>query len=294
MNTTNAIFVLVALILSTNLCNSDDYDYGNVSPGYRVFDPPTAMLLNETQIIFAMVTRSDFRPDIGKGVESINVTPVMEAELKTKDDAFKIKPLTESIQTVSEINDAVWLWKIAANKTGSRDLYIYIYKFDNSTTLHGNFSMKIQKNKSVIIFENNSTILLKNDSIKILGKTSIKILKNNSVIIFENNNTSCSILKRNLEVYDYESILVKEDFSWKETVEDAKDFGYAALFVAFLAIIVNLFKDKINKNIDNRRILVGPGCIYPIKKIVSKINDNAQAEWHEVEKGQYTFRLPKK
>jgi len=293
VNTANVILLLAVLILSANLCICSGVDYGNVSPGFKVFDPPSAMLLNETQIIFAMVTRADLSSNIGKGVEPINVTPIMEAELKDEENGvFKIKNLTESIQTVSEINDAVWLWKIAAIKTGSHDLSINIYRFNKNLTLPGNYSMKILDNKSVIISENNTTTILKNDSIKILGNNYVKILKNNSIMIFTNNSTL--ILERFLEIYDKEPIQVKEDFSWKETIDSAKYFAYISIIVAILGLILNLFKDRINSSIDNRRILIGPRCIHPIMKMVSKRNDSVQTKWYEVEKGQYTFGKLKK
>ncbi|HUS76526.1 MAG TPA: hypothetical protein VMY43_11035 [Methanothrix sp.] len=143
------------------------------------------------------------------------------------------------------------------------------YKFfeNNSTTLHGNYSKKILGNKSVIILRNNSTTLLENNH--------IRIRENNSIIIFENNSTK--ILERIPERYDYRTIQIKENFSLEKTVESAKYGLIATIFVMFLGvcatvlgIVTNLFKDKINTNVDNRRILVGPRCIRPIKKRISE------------------------
>jgi hypothetical protein len=290
MNIANAIFVLMALILSINPCNCDDFDYGNVSPGFRVFDPPPAMVVNVTQIIFAVVTRSDLSQEIEKGIEPITVTPIMEAELTAKDGAFIIRNMTESIQTVSEIDDAVWVWRIYAPKIGLHNLYINIFRFNNNTTLQGTYNMQIQKNDSIIIFGNNnspnqSINLLEKDHIKLLSKNiikikddtiltfknkSIKTLNKNSILIFENNNTRCTIRERENETSDYESILVKEDFSLdNKTVDRGINAviwdAIGSLASALIAAIGLIAAFKVNYNIDIhiRRRREKPSSIRP-------------------------------
>ena len=104
--------------------------------GSIAYNAPNAMQLNEVVTIQLLLNPSISEADLGKQIEesgavttgTIQVTPLMKAELLAPDGTFIIVPLHDTAeQPISATETTRWQWQVTAKQEGTQRLTLVVY-----------------------------------------------------------------------------------------------------------------------------------------------------------------------
>ena len=105
--------------------------------GSLAYNAPESMQVDETVTIQLLLNPSISEAELGQQIEesgtvttgTVQVTPLMKAELIARDEAFDIVPLHDTAeQPISTVDTTRWQWQVTAHQEGTQRLTLVVYR----------------------------------------------------------------------------------------------------------------------------------------------------------------------